>query len=122
MLGPSRRGIWMDDQQSRGRRWFDATINAQNLAVFLAGVALAAAGNWFGTLDRITKLESRDLTHEERMSRIEREQQQQRSDSKEQVRAVQEQVTGVAGDVKEILRYLRDNSAAKRPELGRWSK
>ncbi|EJN09396.1 hypothetical protein [Herbaspirillum sp. YR522] len=111
-----------DIEEGRRRRWWDTILSAQGIAIFLAGCLLSGSKNWLDTVERISKLENREVAQDERMARIEREQQQQRVDAKEQVRTVQEQVTGVAGDVKEILRYLRDSSASKRPELGRWSK
>ncbi|WP_079218943.1 hypothetical protein [Herbaspirillum robiniae] len=111
-----------DISQPRSRRIFDTTVNVQTLSAAIIGAVIALSAQWFGALDRIGKLESKDVANSERFGRIEQEQKQMRADSKDQVRGVQEQVTGVAGDVKEILRYLRDSSAPKRPELGRWSK
>lgn len=106
----------------RSRGWISAILSVQGIAIFLAGCLLSGTSNWFNVVGGIRELQAKDLVHEDRMARIEREQQQQRVDSKDQVRAVQDQVTGVAGDVKEILRYLRDSSASKRSELGGWSK
>jgi predicted membrane protein len=104
-----------DGVDTRGRRLFDTTINVQTLCAALVGAAIAICVGWFSLVGRVEKLEGKELTQDDRMTRIERDQQQQRSD-------VKEQVSAVAGDVKEILRYLRDNASVPKPELKRWIK
>lgn len=97
-------------------KWFDPKVTWQT--VIAAAVAAASAAgcvnsSYSSAVDRISKLEQRDASQEQHFVQIEKTIDQQRGDMKEQL-------GNIAGDVKDIRKYLMDRQQPA--ALGRWTK
>lgn len=108
----------MSEQTSlkeKPRRFFDMTVNVQSLAIAVVGGICAVTIAYAGVVSRVDRLEAREQGQDERMSRIEKSVEQQRTDTKDQLNAI-------GRDVKEISNYLLNNTASQRPDISRWSR
>ena len=110
----------MDDQalkkpDGRAKRFFDMTINVQSLAMALVVAVLTMAGSYAGVVSRVDKLEAREQGQDERMTRIEKSVEQQRTDTTQQLR-------DISSDVKEVRNFLMSNAAGGRSDIKGWSR
>lgn len=95
------------------KRLWDMTINVQSLAMALIGGVLAVGVAYAGVLSRVDRLEAREQGQNERMSRIEQTQIQQKADTNQQLR-------DISTDVKDVRNFLMNNAASSRPDVKRW--
>ncbi|WP_186239447.1 hypothetical protein [Burkholderia gladioli] len=119
----------MDEPQVAGRRRFDWTINVQTLvtATISGAIGMALAGGsagviWFGLVARVSNLEEHDKQQEAHFSQIERALDQQRTDVKEQLRGIGQDVKDTNAKIDDLSRQLYLNAAGSRPETKRWSR
>lgn len=104
----------METKQER-RRWFDTTINLQNLFSALLGAAIVVVIAWFALVGRVQALEAKDIEHDARFNRVDAAMNQQRQDVKDQLNAIGQ-------NVEKIRDYLLDNAAGARPDIKRWTR
>jgi len=98
------------------KSWFDPKISWQTvIAAVLAASSAAGCVNssYSSAVERITKLEQHDASQDQHFQQIEKTIDQQRGDMKEQLGTI-------AGDVKDIRKYLMDRQQPA--ALGRWTK
>jgi len=100
---------------SAGRRLLDMTINVQSLVMALIGGIVAVSAAYFAVISRVDRLEAREQNQDDRMTRIEQTQVQQKSETTQQLR-------DISSDLKDVRNLLMSNAAAARPEIKRWSR
>lgn len=105
----------METKENGRRRWIDTTINLQSIFSALIGATVVVVIAWFTLVGRVQALESKDIEHEARFSRVERDMTQQREDMRGQLNAIGQ-------NVEKIRDYLLDNAAGQRPDIRRWAK
>lgn len=91
------------------------TINVQSLIMAIVGGVLSVAIAYAGVVSRVDKLEAREQGQDDRMSRIEQTQIQQKADTNQQLR-------DISNDVKEVRNFLMANGANSRPDMKRWAR
>lgn len=97
-------------------RWFDGKVTWQTViaaTVAASGAALAVNANYYGLVNDVNTLKLRDAAQEQHFTQLEKTIDQQRGDTKEQLGAI-------AGDVKDIRKYLMERQQPQ--ALGRWTK
>lgn len=104
-----------DEKMGAARRFLDMTINVQSLVMALIGGVLAVSVAYVGIVSRVDKLEVREQGQDDRMTRIEQTQIQQKNDTNQQLR-------DISSDVKDVRNLLMNNAAAARPEIKRWAR
>lgn len=108
----------MADRRESG--WFDwrVTWSAVIAAAVAAGsTAYAVNSNYYGIVQDIDRLKNKELVQDDRMLRLERTVEQNRID-------VKEQLGGIASDVKDTRKDIRELLMARQPReaLNRWEK
>lgn len=100
---------------SGARRLLDMTINVQSLVMALIGGIVAVSAAYFAVIARVDRLEAREQNQDDRMTRIEQTQVQQKSETTQQLR-------DISSDLKDVRNLLMSNAAAARPEIKRWAR
>lgn len=100
---------------SNARRLLDMTINVQSLVMALIGGIVAVSAAYFAVIARVDRLEAREQNQDDRMTRIEQTQIQQKNDTNQQLR-------DISSDVKDVRNLLMSNAASARPEIKRWAR
>lgn len=98
------------------QRWFDPKITWQNVLtamVTACGTVAVINSSFAGLSERITKVEQHDAAQDQRFAQVEKSADQNKTD-------VKEQLGSIAGDVKDIRKYLMDRQQPA--ALGRWTK
>ncbi|WP_186101394.1 hypothetical protein [Burkholderia gladioli] len=96
-------------------------VNWSALSVVLAaaisagGTAFAVNRSYFDLVSDVRSINEKNTAQDERMSRIEHDQTDQRASTNEKLR-------DISSDLKEVRNYLLDNAAGSRPDTRRWSR
>ncbi|MDC6133670.1 hypothetical protein PPH41_39005 [Burkholderia gladioli] len=98
-----------------GKRILDMTVNVQSLVMAILGGVVSIVLAYFAVISRVDKIEAHSQTQDDRMTRIEQTQIQQKSDTNQQLR-------DISSDVSYIRNYLLNNAAGSRDDTRRWSK
>jgi uncharacterized coiled-coil protein SlyX len=112
----------MQEPHTHRSRWLDPTISLQSLVVWLAAVAGAAIIAWYALVSRVQTLEEHDRQQEQRMTRIESALVDQRSDTRDALRNISQDVKDVIGKMDQLKDQIITNMAANRPDTQRWAK
>ncbi|OZI20496.1 hypothetical protein CAL26_23670 [Bordetella genomosp. 9] len=112
----------MHDTQHPKSRWIDPTISLQSLLIWLVGGAAIVIAGWYALLSRVQTLEEHDRQQEQRMARIESAQVDQRSDTRDALRNISQDVKDVIGKMDQLKDQIITNMAANRPDTQRWAK
>lgn len=112
------------DQATPGstRRIFDWSINVQGMLAGIVGATLAIAFAWFQLVGQVEKLKDKEVSQDERMSRIEKSVDQQRDDMKQQLRDIGGNVRDTNAKIDQLRDMLIQNSAGSRSDIKRWSR
>lgn len=111
----------MSNLSASGGEKKHASINWSAISVIVAaamsagGTAWAVNRSYFELIADVREIKIKNNSQDERMTRIEKDQLDQRSSTDEKLR-------DIGGDVKEIRNYLLNNAAGQRPEISRWSR
>lgn len=97
------------------RRFLDTTINVQSLMMAMIGAVIAITLAYFTLISRVDRLEAREQGQDDRMSRMEVTQTQQRNETAQQLR-------DISNDIKDMRNLLMSNAAASRPDIKRWAR
>ncbi|WP_186156816.1 hypothetical protein [Burkholderia gladioli] len=88
-------------------------------AVSAGGTAFAVNRSYFDLVSDVRSIkeknEEKNAAQDERMSRIERDQVDQRNN-------IDEKLRDINADLKEVRNYLMNNAAGSRPDTRRWSR
>lgn len=103
-------------------RWIDTTINLQTLLVSVIGTCVALGIAYFTLVGRVGTLEDHDRQQEQHFARIESDMQQQRTDTKEQLRSISTDVKDTNTKIDQLRDQLLQNSVGNRPSVNRWTK
>lgn len=98
------------------KNWFDGKVTWQTVIAALvaaSGGVLAANASYYGIVSDVNALKLRDVAHEQHFTLVEKTIDQQRGDTKEKLGEI-------AGDVKDIRKYLMERQPSQ--ALGRWTK
>jgi hypothetical protein len=110
----------------RPARWLDTTISLQNLLVWILGGVLALGWmsyqTYTGMTDNIKELKASDKAQNDHFTRIESAMQDQRSDTREQLRNIGADVKDLSSKLDWWKDQMINNSAGNRPETRKWSK
>ncbi|CAG9193458.1 conserved exported hypothetical protein [Burkholderia gladioli] len=96
-------------------------VNWSALSVVLAaaisagGTAFAVNRSYFDLVSDVRSIKEKNAAQDERMSRIERDQTDQRNN-------IDEKLRDINADLKEVRNYLMNNAAGSRPDTRRWSR
>lgn len=110
----------MDAQRRAG--WLDTNINVQSLFFAVIAAAGGAVVMWYTLVGRVSTLEEHDRQQEVHFGQIERALDQQRSDVKEQLRAIGQDVKDTNTKLDNLTQQLILSSAGSRPDTKRWAR
>ncbi|OZI26722.1 hypothetical protein CAL26_05210 [Bordetella genomosp. 9] len=112
----------MQDPHPQKPKWIDYTISLQSLLVWLTAIAAVAVTAWFSLGSRVQTLEEHDRQQELRFGRIEASIMEQRSDTRDQLRSIGQDVKELSGKFDQLKDQMITNSVANRPDIQRWAK
>ncbi len=102
--------------------WLDTNINVQSLFFALIAAAGGAVVMWYALVGRVATLEEHDKQQEVHFSQIERALDQQRTDVKEQLRSIGQDVKDTNTKLDNLTQQLILSSAGNRPDTKRWAR
>ncbi|WLE60278.1 hypothetical protein GIY62_06365 [Burkholderia plantarii] len=106
----------------RARRQFDTTVNVQTLVFSAIAAAGGAIVMWYSLVGRVSTLEDHDRQQEAHFQQIERALDQQRTDVKEQLRGIGQDVKDTNKKLDDLSQQLYQNAAGNRPDTRRWAR
>jgi hypothetical protein len=106
--------------QKRG--WLDGSINLQSLLASAAAAAGGAIVMWYSLVGRVATLEEHDKQQEVHFIQIERAVDQNRTDVKEQLRGIGQDVKDTNTKLDNLTQQLILSSAGTRPDTRRWAR
>lgn len=112
----------MSTPPTGSRRIFDMSVNVQTLVASAIAAAVGAATMWYSLVGRVATLEEHDKQQESHFIQMERAIEQQRSDVKEQLRGIGQDVKDTNSKLDQLTQQLIYSTAGNRPETRRWSK
>ncbi|ANN71561.1 hypothetical protein [Bordetella bronchialis] len=112
----------MQDPHHAKPRWIDTTISLQTVLMWLAAAGVTIVVAWYALVSRVQTLEEHDRQQESRMGRIESSMLDQRSDTRDALRNIGQDVKDLSGKMDQLKDQLIANSVANRPDMQRWSK
>ncbi len=102
--------------------FFDVKVNVQSLVMSAIAAAGGAIVMWYSLVGRVQTLEDHDKQHEVHFSQVERALDQQRTDVKEQLRGIGQDVKDTNKKLDDLTQQLILNSAGGRPDIRRWAR
>ena len=103
-------------------RWLDATINVQTLFFAVVAAAGGAIVMWYTLVGRVSTLEEHDRQQEAHFAQIERSVDQNRTDVKEQLRGIGQDVKDTNKKLDDLTQQLIMSSAGNRADTKRWAR
>jgi hypothetical protein len=103
-------------------RWVDTTVNLQTLATGIIGGAIALVVVYIGLIGRVSTLEEHDKQHDAHFLRVEASIQEQRTDTRDQLRDISQSVKDTNAKLDALKDQLVANSAGNRPGIKGWTK
>lgn len=103
-------------------RWLDTNVNVQSLFFALIAAAGGAVVMWYTLVGRVSTLEEHDKQQEVHFTQIERSIDQQRTDVKEQLRGIGQDVKDTNNKLDTLTQQLILSSAGNRPDTKRWAR
>lgn len=103
-------------------RWLDTNVNVQSLFFAVIAAAGGAVVMWYTLVGRVSTLEEHDRQQEVHFAQIERSLDQQRTDVKEQLRGIGQDVKDTNSKLDALTQQLILSSAGTRPDTKRWAR
>jgi hypothetical protein len=103
-------------------RWLDTNINVQTLFFAVVAAAGGAVVMWYTLVGRVSTLEEHDRQQEAHFVQIERSMDQNRTDVKEQLRGIGQDVKDTNKKLDDLTQQLIMSSAGNRADTKRWSR
>jgi hypothetical protein len=103
-------------------RWLDTNINVQTLFFAVVAAAGGAVVMWYTLVGRVSTLEEHDRQQEAHFVQIERSMDQNRTDVKEQLRGIGQDVKDTNKKLDDLTQQLIMSSAGNRTDTKRWAR
>jgi len=103
-------------------RWLDTNINVQTLFFAVVAAAGGAVVMWYTLVGRVSTLEEHDRQQEAHFVQIERSMDQNRTDVKEQLRGIGQDVKDTNKKLDDLTQQLIMSSAGNRADTKRWAR
>jgi len=109
-------------ENTQKRVWLDASINLQSMFFAALSAAAGAIVMWYTLVGRVSTLEEHDRQQEVHFAQVERVIDQQRTDVKEQLRGIGQDVKDTNNKIDALTQQLILSSAGNRPDTKRWAR
>lgn len=112
----------MNDPNTQKHRWIDTTISVQKMLLAIIAAIIGFTGAYYGIVGRVQALESNDKEQDRHFIRVEATIQEQRSDTRDALRSIGQDVKDLANKFDQMKDQMIANSAGNRPDMQRWAK
>jgi peptidoglycan hydrolase CwlO-like protein len=103
-------------------RLLDTTISVGKIIWSAAALIVGFSAAYYGVIGSINQLNSTDQEHERHFIRLEAAIQAQRSDTRDALRDISQDVKDLSGKIDQLKDQMIGNSVGNRPEIRKWSK